>query len=149
MALLALTLIGGCATRYQPAPATLGRAGIRNPADAEVRASERAMLYKYARERDCEGAAYSRAHEYAVAKLNVLASAPTETGHINDAAENGKFRLRLAAAAANKNCFDVARKNYDEIMEIFTGPPYSALRRRAMSGLAHLGQGASQHAGIR
>lgn len=141
--LSALLVLCGCAARFGlPAPAPASR--LERPgglAQGKAAASERAILSRYARQSECEGAAYARARDYAASRLNVLASAPTETGHINDAVANGDFRLRLAQAAARKRCFGAARQNYGEVLQVFTGPPYAALRRRAMDGLSALDGG--------
>jgi hypothetical protein len=137
IALSAMAFTCGCAV--QPPPAAPSRAERpRRPAAGAISASERAMLRRYARERGCAGAAYSQARDYAVAKLNALASAPTEAGHIGDAFENGQFRIRLAQAAAQKRCYEVASRTYGEVIDVFTGPPYSALRGRATTGLTSL-----------
>ena len=135
--LASLLLLGGCAARYQPPPPPppVSRAERLRRATA---AEARALLSSYTREKVCEGASYSRARDYVADNLDTLASTPTETGRIRDAFANGQFRLRLAKAAERKKCFDIARKNYQDVVDVFTGPPYASLRKRATSSLASL-----------
>ncbi|MBV8913080.1 MAG: hypothetical protein JOZ05_08605 [Acetobacteraceae bacterium] len=138
----AVAVLGGCAARYQPAPAP--RVEIdRNAGTNDRSATERDLLQRYRRERDCEGPSYARAHQHAVDTLDLAASAPTEAGGVPEAMGNGRFRMELAEAARRKHCVEVARKGYQEILEIFTGTPYAPLRRRATAGLNGLPAGHS------
>ncbi|HYZ22585.1 MAG TPA: hypothetical protein VE690_10550 [Rhodopila sp.] len=105
----------------------------------------RNLLSSYRREKDCAGAAYAAARRYASSELEELvANLSPSTGRVMD---NARFRLELAQAASRKRCFQTARQTYTEVIDIFTGPPYAALKRRAETGIARLPTMASSDPG--
>lgn len=140
IALSALALLSACAAPQEVAPAVKPSHVVlqRRPAEGQ---SAALALSKFQKERDCNGPAYAAARRYAGDWLDTVVSVPTDARRIAGARENGQFRLRLAQAAARKGCVEAARETYAEVNEIFSGEPYSALRRRADVGLNALSSG--------
>lgn len=142
IAIFALIVLCGCATRPPPAPPARADKP-KHLALSKDRVFENAVLNSYRRERGCEGPSYGRAQDYAASRLDTAVSVPTEPRSVSDAADSARFRVRLAEAAARKKCVEQARSNYEAVVQTFTGPPYAAVRKRAATGLSRLPGGDS------
>ncbi len=134
---LTLLLLSGCATPHNAAPSKQVIAAPAHPrsAGAEQRAS---MISGVRREKSCNGPAYASARRYAADWLDQVVSVPTDRTRIAQVMENGRFRIQLAQMAALHKCYEAARDTYAEVNEIFTGAPYSSLRRRADAALSKI-----------
>jgi hypothetical protein len=138
--LCALALLSGCASPRDTVPTT-------RPAPQQRPTGAQAVIDSYRREKGCHGPAYEAARRYAATWLDSVVSVPTEPKRVAGAIENGRFRIRLAQAAARKRCFDVARDTYVEVKDIFTGDPYATVRQSADRGLTALAPHPSSKSG--
>ena len=134
-----LALLSGCAAP-QATPPSIARSVPQPRLTAQQQ--QKLVIEHYRKETSCRGRAYAAASRYASKWLDSVVSVPTDPRRVAGAVQNGRFRIRIAEAAARKRCFDVARDTYLEVNNIFTGDPYSNLRQRVHAGLNALPSGA-------
>ena len=76
-----------------------------------------------------------RQHELFESYVGALENYFARSGVNTDIGLIASFRLAVADKALKKGCFDIADKQYRQVMSIYSGSSYSALRDRAKIGI--------------